>query len=154
MWFFRGILPKIVFQKTVIKNFMKFWEKQLDRVLLLLKLQPHADNFMKKDFTVGVFLWYWTTANFEALLNVIKKLDIMPLRVTNGTSLYLVVSRSTNSRTSQYSVVRRSTTRSTHSINCVSYYNWSTKTWKNTKESFSFLKSYYQKNFCYCKRCS
>ena len=41
-----------------------------------MKLQPHADNFTKKDPTVCVFLWYWTTANFEALLNVIKKLDI------------------------------------------------------------------------------
>ena len=79
---------------------MKFSEKQLWQSPFLLKLQPHAENFIKKDSTVGVFLWYWTTANFEALLSVIKKLDIMPLKNgTNGTSLNLVVSRSTNRST-------------------------------------------------------
>ena len=40
----------------------------------------------------------------------------MPLRVTNGTSLYLKVSRSTSRSTSQYSVVPRSTTLSTYNI--------------------------------------
>ena len=36
-----------------MKNFMKFTEKNCDRVLALVKLQPHADNFIKKDSTVG-----------------------------------------------------------------------------------------------------
>ena len=53
-----------------------------------------------------------------------------------------------------YFVVSRSTTHSTRSVNCMSSYNWSTQTWKITKESFSFIKSYYQNFFCYFKRCS
>ena len=138
-------------KKSLRKILWNSRKNNCDRVLALMKLQPHADNFIKKDSTAGAFLWYWTTANFEALLSVIKKLDIMPLRVTNGTSLHLVVSRSTNCSTSQYPIVPRSTIHSTRSINCGSYYNWSTQTWKNTKESFSFLKSYNQKNFVVVK---
>ena len=105
-------------------------------------------TLLKKDFNVGVFLWYWTTVNFEAFLNVMKKnwtlnleaylkpsqtskmelylkivtdfylltifskrlnLDVwqgskyasgMSLRVTNGISLYLVLSRNTTRSTS------------------------------------------------------
>ena len=48
-WFFRGILPNIIFQKNCYEIFLQNSQKtDCDRVLALVKSQPHADNFTKK----------------------------------------------------------------------------------------------------------
>ena len=42
-WFFRGILPKIIFQKNRYEQFYK-----IHGVPAVVKLQPHADRFTEK----------------------------------------------------------------------------------------------------------
>ena len=44
---FRGILPKIIFQKTRYEQFHKIHGKSTV-IESLVKLQPHADNFTEK----------------------------------------------------------------------------------------------------------
>ena len=51
-----------------LKVMKQGWRRPLHFILLM----PVA--LLKKDSPVGVFLWYWTTVNFKALLNNLKNI--------------------------------------------------------------------------------
>ena len=84
-WFFRGILRKIIFQKDCYEQF----HKNHGKLTLIESLHWWNYNLMpinlpKKDSTVGVFLWYWTTVNFDALLIVMNETEhLIQRRIQN-----------------------------------------------------------------------
>ena len=74
--FFRGILPKIIFQKNRYEQFHRIHRKPtVIESLHWWNYNYMSINLLKKDSTVGVFQLYWTTVNFDALLIVMNETE-------------------------------------------------------------------------------
>ena len=73
---FRDILPKIIFQKYRYEKFYKIQRKPtVIGSFYYWNYNSMPKTLLKNDFTEVAFLWYWTTVNFEALLNFMKKTE-------------------------------------------------------------------------------
>ena len=77
-WLFRSIPPKIIFQKNAYEQFHKIHGKStVIESLHWWNYNPMPINLLKKGSNVGVFLWYWTSVNFDAFCSLSwKKLKI------------------------------------------------------------------------------
>ena len=77
-WLFRSIPPKIIFQKNAYEQFHKIHGKStVIESLHWWNYNPMPINLLKKGSNVGVFLWYWTSVNFDAFRSLSwKKLKI------------------------------------------------------------------------------
>ena len=84
-WFFRGILPKIIFQKNRYEQFYKIHGKPaVIESLHWWNYNPMPIDLLKKDSLVSVVLWYWTTVNFDALLIVMNETEhLIQRRIQN-----------------------------------------------------------------------